>query len=102
MRVVSRLVICIVGVVGGGHRILAFSALIVATAVGGAAAAAAAPPTREIIPAPDDIVITGQCALYVPHLRTAIGVNALDFASGARRPSLRPLGGMLRGAARRE
>lgn len=49
-------------------RTLAVSALAVATVVVGAPAASAAStsqPTREIIPAPDDTVITGQCAFPV-------------------------------------
>src|SRR3954468_5010326 len=46
-------------------RTLAASVVAVATMVVGAPAAAANPPTREINPAPEDIVITGQCAFPV-------------------------------------
>ena len=42
------------------------AALAIATAVAlGAPAASANPPTREIVPAADDVVITGQCAFPV-------------------------------------
>jgi hypothetical protein len=46
-------------------RTLAATAVAVATMAVGAPVAAANPPTREIIPAPEDIVITGQCAFPV-------------------------------------
>jgi hypothetical protein len=46
-------------------RTLAASALAVAIVAVAAPAASANQPTREIIPAPDDMVITGQCAFPV-------------------------------------
>lgn len=46
-------------------RTLMVSALAVASVVVGAPAATASQPTREIIAAPDDIVITGQCSFPV-------------------------------------
>lgn len=40
-------------------------AICAAVALGVAPAATASQPTREVIPAPDDVVITGQCAFPV-------------------------------------
>jgi hypothetical protein len=66
-------------------RILAVSALAIAGVVVGAPAATASQPTREIVPAPDDIVITGQCAFPVLGHLEGSEIN-MTFSDNAGNP----------------
>src|SRR6266550_7974207 len=63
-------------------RTLAAAAVAVATVVVGAPAASASQPTREPIPAPDDITITGQCAFPVLAHIEGVGIK-LTFTDKA-------------------